>query len=258
MRDNEPQWPVHSASVPRNRTARTAVLGLSVRRSAAGQLPSRTNSALRRRLVVGVLVAARARRSSRSRSGSPTTGRRPPSKAPRRPPCGRSRSRASVSRSRSGTCTPGSTGCSPRAPTPRSSARRTRRLRQAHIQNQFAANENATLKGLLGFRDGPRFPADYDGLAAAVIARPSGGFAQEIVVAVGSNDGVAARCPRRLRGRLPRPRDARLLALGPRHPAHRRTARRLGASTSKAAPPASSGTGGRRPPRSSSTGSRRS
>jgi rod shape-determining protein MreC len=68
-------------------------------------------------------------------------------------------------------------------------------LRQQAIQNQFAANENDKLKALLAFRDGPRFPSDYTGLAASVIARPTGGFAQDVVVAVGSNDGVALDAP---------------------------------------------------------------
>ena len=48
-------------SVPRNRTARTAVLGVSVRRPAAGQLPTRSSTALRRRAVVGGPRRPRAR-----------------------------------------------------------------------------------------------------------------------------------------------------------------------------------------------------
>ncbi len=83
--------------------------------------------------------------------------------------------------------------------TARSDAKRLREeteaLRQQVIQNQFAANENARLKALLAFRDGPRFPDDYTGLAAAVIARPIGSFAQEVVVAAGSNDGVSVDAP---------------------------------------------------------------
>ena len=68
-------------------------------------------------------------------------------------------------------------------------------LRQQAIQNQFAANENDKLKALLAFRDGPRFPDDYTGLASAVIARATGGFAQDLVVAVGSSDGVELDAP---------------------------------------------------------------
>lgn len=68
-------------------------------------------------------------------------------------------------------------------------------LRQQVIQNQFAARENVRLRGLLAFRDGPAFPRDFEGLAAAVIARPAGGFAQTVVVAVGANDGVIVNAP---------------------------------------------------------------
>jgi hypothetical protein len=42
--------------VPRNRTARSAVLGLDVRRPATRTLSSRSTSALRRRVVLGLLV----------------------------------------------------------------------------------------------------------------------------------------------------------------------------------------------------------
>jgi hypothetical protein len=47
-----------SRSVPRNRTARSAVLGLPVRRPAPRPLSSRSTSALRRRIVLGLLVLA--------------------------------------------------------------------------------------------------------------------------------------------------------------------------------------------------------
>jgi len=68
-------------------------------------------------------------------------------------------------------------------------------LRQQVIQNQSAVNENDKLKALLAFRDGPHFPADYTGLAAAVIARPLDGYTQDVVVAVGSADGVTPDAP---------------------------------------------------------------
>src|SRR5829696_933620 len=44
-------------ALPRNRTPRLAVLGSSVQQSAARRYASRNATALRRRLVVGVLVA---------------------------------------------------------------------------------------------------------------------------------------------------------------------------------------------------------
>lgn len=68
-------------------------------------------------------------------------------------------------------------------------------LRQQLIQNQFAVRENARLRGLLDYHDAPAFPRDYQGLAASVIARPAGSFAQAIVVAVGAKHGVTANAP---------------------------------------------------------------
>lgn len=68
-------------------------------------------------------------------------------------------------------------------------------LRQQVIQNQFAVRENTRLRGILDFHDGPAFPRDYEGLAASVIARPAGAFAQAVVVAVGANDGVTLNAP---------------------------------------------------------------
>ena len=118
-------------------------------------------------------------------------------------------------------------------------------LRQQAIQNQFAANENDKLKALLAFRDGPRFPSDYTGLAAAVIARPTGGFAQDVVVAVGSNDGVALDAPvvteDGFLGRVTRVYSRS--ATG--DAAHRRAARGLGARRQVGRPPASSSTAAR-------------
>lgn len=69
------------------------------------------------------------------------------------------------------------------------------RLRQQAIRSEFARRENAKLKALLDFRQGPTFPEGFDGLAAAVIARPAGAYAQAVVVAVGKNDGVEAGAP---------------------------------------------------------------
>lgn len=83
--------------------------------------------------------------------------------------------------------------------TARSDAKRLKQendaLRQQVIQNQFAVRENARLRGLLSFHDGPAFPRDYRGLAASVIARPAGAFAQTVVVAVGAKHGVTLNAP---------------------------------------------------------------
>lgn len=70
-----------------------------------------------------------------------------------------------------------------------------RELRQRAIQSDFAVRENEYLRGLLAFIDGPRFPADFDPVAAEVIGRPDSAFAQAVVVAAGSRDGVRVNDP---------------------------------------------------------------
>jgi rod shape-determining protein MreC len=70
-----------------------------------------------------------------------------------------------------------------------------RDLRQRAIQSEFALQENVYLRELLDYIDGPRFPADFDPVAAEVIGRPTGAFTQAITIAVGSNSGVRANDP---------------------------------------------------------------
>ncbi len=68
-------------------------------------------------------------------------------------------------------------------------------LRQRAIQNEFARQQNLTLRALLEYRDGPSFPGDFHGLPAEVTTRPTGAFTQAVVVAVGSDDGVRVNDP---------------------------------------------------------------
>jgi len=56
-------------------------------------------------------------------------------------------------------------------------------LRQQVAERRIAQRENVTLRKLLAYRSGPRFPEAYSGLAAAVISRPAGAYAQAIVIA---------------------------------------------------------------------------
>lgn len=70
-----------------------------------------------------------------------------------------------------------------------------RELRQRAIQSEFAVRENLYLRDLLDYIDGPRFPADFDSVAAEVIGRPDSVFAQAVVVAVGARDGVRVNDP---------------------------------------------------------------
>ena len=68
-------------------------------------------------------------------------------------------------------------------------------LRQQVVESRLAERENARLRRLLHYLNGPRFPEGYSGLATAVISRPAGAFAQSIVVAAGRDDGVRVDDP---------------------------------------------------------------
>ena len=70
-----------------------------------------------------------------------------------------------------------------------------RELRQRAIQSEFALQENEYLRGLLDYIDGPRFPDDFQPIAAEVIARPAGAFTQAIAIAAGSRNRVRVNDP---------------------------------------------------------------
>lgn len=72
---------------------------------------------------------------------------------------------------------------------------RIQELTQQAIQNETALQENERLRALLDFVEGPRFPEDYGGITARVIAQPASAYNQEILVAAGSSDGVALDAP---------------------------------------------------------------
>jgi rod shape-determining protein MreC len=68
-------------------------------------------------------------------------------------------------------------------------------LRQQVIQNESALQLNVDLRRLLDYTEGPLFPRDYGFVATSVTARPSSAFEQEIVIPVGSNEGVEVSAP---------------------------------------------------------------
>jgi rod shape-determining protein MreC len=68
-------------------------------------------------------------------------------------------------------------------------------LRQQLIQQQTAVSENARLKALLQFVDGPNFPSGFDGVATRVVGRPPSAYNQEVLVAAGSSSGVQRNDP---------------------------------------------------------------
>ena len=205
-------WPV-----PRNRTARTAVLGVTVRRPEA-RPSSRTTAVLRRRLVVGGLVLLSlvlVTLSFRENGDGPVAGTQNAAAAVLRP--------FQVAADRVAKPFRDAYGWTSSLLDARSDAARLEKenelLRQQVAERQLAQRENVRLRKLLAYRNGPRFPEGYDGLAAAVISRPAGAYAQAIVIAAGRRDGVRVDDPvvtqDGLVGRVSRtgPRTARVTLL---------------------------------------------
>jgi rod shape-determining protein MreC len=175
--------------VPRNRTARSAVLGVSVRRAAVGHLPSRTTSALRRRLVVGVLVLLAlllVTFSFRSEDEGPLASAQNAGASVLRPFQVAADRVAEPFRDMY-SWVDGLFDARSRAERAEAEAKR---LRQENARLKVSAAEAEALRGIVGYVDGPRFPDDYDGVTAAVISRPPGAYAQAVVIAAGTKDGV--------------------------------------------------------------------
>lgn len=68
-------------------------------------------------------------------------------------------------------------------------------LRRKLIENETAAQENEQLRKLLEYRDGPKFPTDYDGVTTRIIVQPQNVFRQEVTLAAGTRDGIRVDDP---------------------------------------------------------------
>jgi rod shape-determining protein MreC len=172
----------------RQRSARSAALGLTVRRIPT-TIPSRGGGPLRRRLVVGVLVLASLvliSLSFRSDGSGPLSGIQSAGATALRP--------FGVGLERVAQPFRDVYGWADSLLTARSEAETLRaevqELRQRAIQSEFALQENVYLRELLDYIDGPRFPADFNPVVAEVVYRPAGAFTQAIVVAAGSGNGI--------------------------------------------------------------------
>jgi rod shape-determining protein MreC len=177
----------------RQRSARSAALGLTVRRIPS-TIPSRGGGPLRRRLIIGVLVLASLvliSLSFRAEGSGPLGGMQSAGATVLRP--------FAVGLERVAQPFRDVYGWADSLLTARSEAEElraeVRELRQRAIQSEFALQENVFLRRLLDYSDGQRFPADFDPVAAEVIGRPGGAFTQAIVIAVGSKNGVRANDP---------------------------------------------------------------
>ena len=180
--------------MPRNRTARSAVLGLAVRRPAPRPFPSRSHSALRRRIVLGILVLlslALITASFRERSDGPLHDAQGAIASVLQP--------LEVAVERVARPFRDAYGWTKGLFNARSENEKLRaeneQLKQQVIQNESALQRNVILEDLLDYKRSPAFPADYEGVTAEVIARPSNAFEQTVVVSAGSDDGVVVDAP---------------------------------------------------------------
>ena len=176
----------------RQRSARSAALGLTVRRISTA--PTRSTGPLRRRLVVGLLVLAclvLISLSFRSTESGPLTGVQSAGASALRP--------FTVGAERVAQPFRDAYGWTDSLLTARNDAKtlreENRALRQQAIQSQFALQENEFLREQLNYLDGPRFPSDFHPVVAEVTGRPAGAFTQAIVIAAGSNNGVRLNDP---------------------------------------------------------------
>ena len=177
----------------RQRSARSAALGLTVRRIST-TVPARSSGPLRRRLVVGVLVLSSLiliSLSFRSGESGPLTGVQSAGATALRP--------FAVGLERVAQPFRDAYAWADGLFTARDEAERLRAenrlLRQQAIQNQFALQENKYLRTQLDYIDGPRFPADFTPVNAEVTGRPPTAFAQAIVIAAGTESGVRLNDP---------------------------------------------------------------
>jgi rod shape-determining protein MreC len=68
-------------------------------------------------------------------------------------------------------------------------------FRARDFQYADAVKERDALEALLAYRRGPRFPDDYESVAAEVVGEPISPFRQQIVIAAGHDDGVRKDYP---------------------------------------------------------------
>jgi len=62
-------------------------------------------------------------------------------------------------------------------------------------RSETSASENARLRELLKFVDGPNFPAGFDGVSTRVVGRPPSAYNQEVLIAAGTSAGIQRNDP---------------------------------------------------------------
>jgi len=171
--------------VPRHRTARVAVLGSPVQRSATSSSTSARSSALRRRVVVGILVVASLVLLTVSFRSSALDGVQSVGASALRPfEIAATRVAAPFRDATSWT-----RGLFRAKSENRTLRREIEALRSQNAKLLSARAANKYLEGLLKYEHSPTFPGDYESVAAQVLTSPSA-FDQAVVIAAGTGSGI--------------------------------------------------------------------
>lgn len=171
--------------MPRTRTARVAVLGSPVQRSATSGSSSTRSSAVKRRAVVGILVAASLVLLTVSFRSSALDGVQGAGASVLRPFEVAATRVAQPFRDASSW----TRGLFHAKSENRKLRREVEQLNQQLAGYEAAKNANRYLGHLLKYRHSPTFPADYNTVAAEVLTSPTV-FDQTVTIAAGSNDGI--------------------------------------------------------------------
>jgi len=173
--------------VPRNRTVRLAVLGNSVQRIASSGYSSSRSSALKRRIVVGILVLASLVLITVSFRSSALNGVQGTAAGILRP--------FEIAANRVTRPFRDAAGWTRGLIDAKAENRKLRlqvdQLRQQLILDESAVQENVQLKAALNYH-GPASIANFHQVNAAVLVNPQSAIDQSVEIAVGSHDGVQA------------------------------------------------------------------
>lgn len=178
----------------RNRTARLAVLGSSVQRAAATKHASRSAPALKRRVLLAVLLVlslALITLYFREPQAGPLHAARDVGVAVLKPFQVAAERVVQPFRDAYGYVS-GLIGAKEESEQLR---RELERVQQEATQLRFAFEESVALQRLLSYVRSPSFPEDFGYVAAPVIAYPPSQFEQRLVVGAGSDQGIEPNDP---------------------------------------------------------------
>ena len=181
--------------MPRERTAvRMPVLGSSVRRSASSPYPSRAGNALRRRILLGVLVLLAlvlVTVSFRESQGGPLHRAQGAGATVLHP--------FQIAAERVARPFRDVYGYFAGLVDAKSQNARLKdevqQLRSDNLQAESALQDVAKLQAQLNYVEGPTFPKDYRAVNTRVISRPASPYSQQVGIAAGSKQGISVHDP---------------------------------------------------------------